>query len=224
MRAVGIAVGAALAVANLAGPSTDSLAALKQATTVRINTRTSTLNALQTAVNGAAHLSPGNKSRLTALLSADLSGLAALKTKVNGETTVAAVRADATTMVTGYRVYLLVVAQVRLTIAADVAGAASLQLRQVHDKLAAAVAAAKQAGKDTGKDTGKADADLADMLTQLDAATVTGIGALLDTQPGPDAQSIQSAVKPVRDSAHSARTALRQAVADAKEVRSILRT
>lgn len=220
MRAVGIAVGAALAVANLAGPSTDSLAALKQATTVRINTRTSTLNALQTAVNGAAHLSPGNKSRLTALLSADLSGLAALKTKVNGETTVAAVRADATTMVTGYRVYLLVVAQVRLTIAADVAGAASLQLRQVHDKLAAAVAAAKQAGKDTGK----ADADLADMLTQLDAATVTGIGALLDTQPGPDAQSIQSAVKPVRDSAHSARTALRQAVADAKEVRSILRT
>jgi hypothetical protein len=219
VKAAVLAVTTSLIFAGAANPAADTgLAALKQTTVGRIDARTATLNTLQAAVNGAQRLAPAHKAQLTSIVSADLSGLAALKTKVSGETTAAAVRADATSMVTGYRVYLLVVPQVRLTVAADLAGAAGLQLRQVHDTLAAAVAAAKRSGKDVSK----AEADLADMLTQIDAATVTGVGALLDTRPSADAGAMQAVVQPVRDSAHAARTSLRKAVADAKDARSVL--
>jgi hypothetical protein len=201
-------------------PLPATLDAAKRVVTARIDGRLAALRAYSTAVNAAANLTAGHKSTLTDLIAADQSGLAALRTKVAGETTLAAVKADDQRMVVDYRIYLLVGPKVRLTIGCDIEAAVSRQLRQLSDKLAAAIAAAKQAGKDTTK----AEAQLADMRKQLDTADAAINGkadALLAVQPGPDGDAIRAQVNPVRNAVHTARAALRKAAADAKAIASI---
>src|SRR5207244_13562657 len=119
-----------------------------------------------TVLGAVQRLDAGHKATRSGLVQADQSGLTALRGKVAGETTLAAVKADDQSMVNDYRIYLLVGPKVRLTVAADLETAASHELRQAADKLASAIAAAKQAGKDIGN----ADADLADLRSQVDAA------------------------------------------------------
>jgi hypothetical protein len=118
-------------------------------------------------------------------------------------------------------VYLLVAPKVRLTIAADLETTAVGQLRITADRLAAAIAAAKAAGKDTTQ----AEADLADLRAQTDAANTAVTGQadrLLAIAPGPDGSAIQNQVKPVRDAVRTGRTDLRKALADAKAIRGLL--
>ena len=100
------------------------------------------------------------------MLSSDVSGLTALKTKVAGETTEAAVRADGKSMVDDYRVYILVAPKVHLTHALDVEGAALARLVKVHDALADRLA------KDPAADTAANKALLADMTAQIQAAAL----------------------------------------------------
>jgi hypothetical protein len=124
-------------------------------------------------------------------------------------------------MVNDYRIYILVAPKVRLTIALDVEGAAVQRLHQTADTLAAAIAKAKQAGKDTTK----AEADLADLRGQTDAAGTAIAGkadTLLAIKPGPDAQAIHNQVSPAREAVKTARGDLCKAVADAKAVRTDL--
>lgn len=197
------------------------LDAAKQVVTARIDGRLATLHALNTAVSAAQHLTSAHKGTLTGLIQSDESGLTALKTKVSGETTLAGVRADDQSMVNDYRVYLLVAPKVRLTIAADLETTAVTRLRTTADKLTAAIAAAKAAGKDTTQ----AEADLADLKAQTDAASTAVTGqadAVLAIQPGPDGTAIQNQVKPVRDAVRTGRTDLRKALADAKAIRGLL--
>src|SRR2546430_1877315 len=165
--AVGLALTAGPAAADPSAPAAaGGLAAAKKVVPARIDGRLAALRAFDVAIGAAKRLSSGHRSTLTGLVASDRSGLAALRTKVAGETTAAAVKADDQSMVNDYRIYLLVEPKVRLTIAADLETAAVAELRETADKLAAAIAAAKQ----NGKDTTKAEADLADMRSQTDAA------------------------------------------------------
>jgi len=197
------------------------LEAAKKLATARIDGRLATLRALGTVVKAAQHLTAPHKATLTGLISTDQAGLTALKPKVDGETTLSGVRTDEQSMVNDYRVYLLVGPKVRLTIALDLESTAVQRLRQVADNLAAAIATAKQAGKDTTR----AEAALADLRTQTDAANAAVTGeaeSLLAIQPGPDANAIRGQVSPVRDAVRTARTDLRKALADAKAARAAL--
>jgi hypothetical protein len=218
----GLVLATAPAFADPSAPAVPvRLDAAKHLVTARIDGRLATLRALRTAVNAAGHLTAPHKSTLTSLIASDEAGLTTLRTKVNGETTVAAVRADDQSMVNDYRIYILVAPKVRLTIAADVEGAVVQRLRQVADTLATAISNAKQAGKNTSQ----AEADLADLRSQTDAASTAIAGkadALLAIQPGPDATAILNQVAPVRDAVRTARTDLRKAVADAKAARAAL--
>jgi hypothetical protein len=190
--------------------------------TAQLDGRLAALRTMSSALDSARKLTPAHKSALSGLVAADTSALTALRTKVAGETSVAAVRADATSMVQDYRVYLLLAPQVRLTAALDVIDASVATLRQVHDKLATVVAAAKAAGGDLTA----AEAKLADLAVRLDAVTVTTAGRagdLLAVTPSADAATVTGAVNPIRDAVQSARTDLRAAAADAKAVRTALR-
>jgi len=143
------------------------------------------------------------------------------KKKNAAETTVAAVKADAQSMVDDYRVYLLIEPQAHLTIAMDIETTAAGTLRQVADKLAAAIDAAKAAGKDVTK----AEAGLADLRTQVGAAEAAIDGkadTLLALKPGPDGNAIRAQVGPIREAVRAARTALRKAAADAKAIKAAL--
>jgi hypothetical protein len=196
------------------------LKAAQALTTARIDGRLETLHALSLVVNDGKDLTSADRSTLTGLINGDVSGLTALRGKVAGETTVSAVRADAQAMVDDYRVYLLVAPKVHLTNVFDIEAALVPTLQKVHDALAARVAGAPGGG------TAAEKSELADMQTQIQNAQQAQAGkvaTLLAIQPGPNADAIRGALKPLVDDGKNARKDLAQARTDAKEVAAALK-
>ena len=203
--------------------ATDDLPALKAALTARIDLRLAALAKDSAAITAAKHLTDGDKSSLTSLISADTAAMNSLKTKIAGETTAAALKTDATSMVDDYRIFILVGPKVRLTIAGDAEQAAIAKLLTVHDKLADLVAKAKVSGKDTAA----AEQDLAAMAAAIDKAKtdISGqVAAVLAIQPGPDGSGIKAKVAGVRQAIGNTRADLKTAVADAKKVTAFLKS
>jgi hypothetical protein len=199
---------------------TAGLDAAKALATSRIDGRLETLHALQLAVNDDSRLTASDRSALSTLISGDISGLTSLRGKVGGESTVSAVRADETTMVDQYRVYLLVVPKVHLTNAFDIESAVDSTLQKVHDELAARLA------EEPGGGTATEKLQLADLQTQLQNAQQAESGkvsTLLAIQPGPDANAIHSALSPLTTAAKNARADLRKARDDAKALHDELK-
>ncbi|MEY9859838.1 hypothetical protein ABH935_005472 [Catenulispora sp. GAS73] len=222
-----IAVGAVALPANAATTTSsgaaDTPAALTKAkTTVTdgITDRLTTLGKLQTALAAYKDVPDATRTTLSQVLSSDVSGLTALKTKVAGETTVAAVRADGKAMVDDYRVYVLVAPKVHLTHVLDVETTALARLVKVHDALADRLA------KDPAADTAANKDLLADMTTVIQAADARIDGkaaALLALTPGPDGKALTASVKDVSGAAKDARDDIKKAVTDAKTVRAALK-
>jgi hypothetical protein len=218
---VAVAAGS-LAIASPALAADKGVDAVKAAITNRINLRLTALQRDTTVIGAARNLSADHRTTLQDLVNQDTSGLTALKTKVAGETTLDALKADATSMVDDYRIFILVGPKVRLTSAGDTELAATARLRGVHDKLADLVAKAKAGGTDTTA----AEQELADMSAALDKAgtdTSGQVNTLLAISPGPDGPGIQAKVAAVRSALESGRGDLKQAESDAKQVRDFLK-
>jgi hypothetical protein len=218
----GVAIGG-LTIAGLPAQAADpTLPVLKADVTRRIDLRLAALAKDTVAINAAKHLTAADKSALTTLDSQDTAAMNTLKTKVAGETTVEALKADAVSMVNDYRVFILVGPKVRLSIAGDAEQTAVTRLQAAHDKLAGLVAKAKAGGKDTTA----AEQDLADMATAISKASadINGqVAAVQAIQPGPDAAGIKAKVSAVRTALGAGRTDLKSAVADGKKVTAFLK-
>jgi hypothetical protein len=189
----------------------------------RIDLRLAALRRYGAAVNYARHLTDAHEATLDALIAEDAAGLIALRRKVAGETTLAALRADAASMVNDYRIFILVRPKVRLTIAGDAEQAVIRRLTAAHSTLTDLVARAKAAGKDTAG----AEQDLADMQAALDRAerAIAGqVETLLAIEPGPDGDAIKAKVAAVRRALGTGRAHLRTALAEAHAVRRFLRS
>jgi hypothetical protein len=178
-----VAVGAtvALAAPAHAAPTLDSA---KQAVSVRIDKRLDAIKQYETTLGSAGQVTAAHKSTLTKLLGDQRDGLTALKTKLQGETTAAGVKADAQSMVYDYRVFILTGPKVRLTAAIDTELAAITKMRA-----------------EPGADAAKLDA----IQKSLDGKA----DALLGVEPGPDGDAIKAAVTPVRQAAKTAHTDLK---------------
>jgi hypothetical protein len=164
-----------------AAPSKDPSKDLtQQGITAKIDKRLAALQQYDATLGRAAKLTADHKTALTKLVADQRAGLTALKTKVQGDTTPAALAADAKAMVDDYRVFLLTGPKVRLTAAIDTEIAV----------------AEKAAGKRPG-----ADAIKQSLTGQADK--------LLAIKPGPDKDAIKAAVDPVRAAAKKARTDLK---------------
>jgi hypothetical protein len=218
--AVGAAALPAHAATTASAADAAGLTKAKAAVTDGITDRLTTLGKLQTALAAYKDVPDAARADLSAILSADVTGLTALKAKVAGETTVAAVRDDGKAMVDEYRVYLLVAPKVHLTHALDAENAALARLVKVHDALADRLAKDPKADTQANKDL------LADMAAAIKAGDSRIDGkdaALLALKPGPDGKSLTEAVKDVSGAAKDAREDLKKAVADAKKVRDALK-
>jgi len=222
-----VALAATLAVAvfgaALPAQAADDDAALARRVkqvTARIDLRLKALDKGDALLDRKKHVTDAHRSTLSALIDADRTGLTALREKVAGETTVDGVKADATSMINDYRIFILVAPKLRLTAAGDREAAAIERLRKVHDKLAALVAKAKAAGRATGP----AEAALTVMQNSINKASngLTGqVDALLALQPGPDGDAIRASVAKIRKTLGDVRSDLRTAVAAAKKVRDL---
>lgn len=108
--------------ASAAGPKALDGAKLdgaKKVVAARIDLRLAALKTFGTVLSNAKQVRPAHRATLESLLKEQTTDLTALKGKVSGETTGAAVRADAKAMVDDFRVFILTGPKVRLTAAID---------------------------------------------------------------------------------------------------------
>ena len=195
------------------------LAAQQKLATSRIEGRLNTLHALSLAVGDSKYLTSGEQGTLSKQISSDASGLTALKAKVADATTVQEVRADEVAMVDDFRVYLLMVPQVRLTeaLAAETDAASTLQK--------AYVALSDLLGKQTAGGGSAQKSELAGLRSQVIAAQAAigdEIAVVLAIQPGPNAGAIHSALAPAASAVKTAHADLLTARGDAQALRASL--
>jgi hypothetical protein len=107
------------AVTPTSAPHTDNLATLKARCNVAVQRRLGTLSADAAFVKDSTALTSGDRSTLEAQISADQSGLTALDSTIQNDTTFKQAWADCQTIVTGYRVYVLEDPKMHEVIAAD---------------------------------------------------------------------------------------------------------
>lgn len=133
-----------------------------------IDRRVQALTTLETRIGTLKHLSDADKAILKNSVDAQISAMNALKTKIDDDADLAVLKIDIQSIAKAYRIYMLVIPQTQIIIAADTMVDVVAQLTTVDAKLQARIAAAKSAGNDTSK----ADAALADLGAKLaDGAT-----------------------------------------------------
>ena len=192
-----------------------SVASLRALGDCEIDRRLDTITKLQSRVTDAAALAAGDRAALLSQLTADTSGLTALRAVIDGETNIDALRADLKKIATDFRIYLLQVPKVAGVIAADNELAAVGRLGTRSTKLQARVDTDKAAGKDvTGA---QSDLDAMNAKVAQVSSLVAGVpAALLPLTP---AEYNAGTAKPVllssRTSLQSGRGLLAGARADA---------
>jgi len=201
-----------------AGAQQVRLEAAKRVATGAITRRVLALRERITAAKSIVRLSDEDRTALTTQLQSQIDGLTTLNSKIQGDGDEATVRADAQSIVTDYRVYLLTIPKARGVVVADIELTAADRLTRVADRLAAAI--------DQGKgDTGKAAADLAALRAKIAAVTaaVSPLPAqLLALQPAaypnnhPVLEQVHQALRTNRAALADAATLARQVLADLK--------
>jgi hypothetical protein len=165
----------AVALSRTSGMTAARMTYLKARGHLAIQRRLDEIDRLTALVNGATHLTSSNRSTLLSKLSSDSSGLQSLDTKIQGDTDGTTLHNDLQSIVTAYRIYVLVAPQVHLVVASDRVAAFVTLGNSIANKIQAKIDAAKAAGKDVKK----AQDALDEMKKQLaDAASaVAGVAA-----------------------------------------------
>ena len=213
--------GARACSAQRAAAKDNSVAHLQALGDCEINRRLVTITTLQDHVSNPNGLTDGDRSALQGLLAAGTTGLTALKSKIDGETDVTTLRADIGTIVTDYRIYLLMVPMTAEVISADSEAAAVGRLTTVAGKLQDRIDAASG-------DVSQAQADLDNMtasLGQVSTSTLSDMTqALLALTPaGYNAGTAGPVLKADHTTLQGFRTSLNAARADAVACRAALR-
>jgi hypothetical protein len=213
--------GARVCAAQRTAAKDNSVAHLQALGDCEINRRLVTITTLQDHVSNPNGLTDGDRSALQGLLAADTTGLTALKSKIDGETDVTTLRADIGTIVTDYRIYLLMVPMTAEVISADSEAAAVGRLTTVAGKLQDRIDAASG-------DVSQAQADLDNMaasLGQVSTSTLSDMTqALLALTPaGYNAGTAGPVLKADHTTLQAFRTSLNAARADAVACRAVLR-
>ena len=170
--------GAAACSAQRTAAKDNSPAHLQALGDCEIYRRLVTITTLQNHVSNPNGLTDGDRTALQSLLAADTTGLTALKSKIDGETDVTALRTDIGTIVTGYRIYLLMVPMTAEVIAADNETAAVGRLTTVAANLQVRITTELNAGKDVTQAQADHDAMTAS-LGQVSTSTLAGISSQL---------------------------------------------
>ena len=203
-------------VAETATAKDNGVGNLRKVGDCEIDRRLDTITKLQSRVADAAGLTAGDRDALRSQLTADTSGLTALRAAIDGETDVNVLKADLRKIATDFRIYLLMAPKVADVIAADTELAAVARLDTQASRLQARIDAKKAAGKDV---TG-AQADLDAMTAKVAQVSPLVAGIPAAVLPLTPAQYNAGTAKPIlvssRTSIRSARGLLVGARADAR--------
>lgn len=138
-----------------------------------IDARITALNDLSTRIGQLKNVSDSEKSTISATVATNVSGLTALKTKIDGETDVTTLESDEKTITGSFRIYALIIPQGRILASADRAVTIGALLSTVETKLQTRLNDAQTSGKDVS-----ASATLiADMSAKITAANTEASAA-----------------------------------------------
>jgi hypothetical protein len=219
----GLALGAGLLVGT-APPSGAAVTidpAARVAAEAAITVRLGDLKARVTLVQGTSWLSATDRSALLSELNSEISGLDALATTIQAETSVAAFRTEAAGILSQFRVYALVVPQVHLVRATDEVTTVILpDLQAAQTLLGQQIQLAGQQHKDTSA-TAALMSDLATQVTNLQAVT-NGLSAKLLALTPAAWNTDHSVLIPLRQQLGSGRVDAGHALSDIKAVEAIV--
>jgi hypothetical protein len=192
------------------------MANLKTRADLEISRRITSLQSLSAAVDAHKRLTSAQKAPLTAGISAEVTNLTTLRTKIDGDTDLTTLRPDVQMIVQSYRVYALYLPQVRLLEASDALTTADGQMSQLALKLQARIQTVQTAGNDvSAMNVSLSDlhAKLQDATTQYTAVQATVLPLTPSGYPGNKTQliSARAMIKTATTDMHSAR-------ADAKSI------
>jgi hypothetical protein len=131
-----------------------------------IDRRLNNLNVVLPKITAATHLTASDQTTLTNEVNTEITGLTALKTQLDGETTVTAAVSDVTAMVSEYRVYALVLPKVELVKTADDQQITEAKLITLSEKLQIRL----DTERSDNQNASTLLADLTDMTTKTTAA------------------------------------------------------
>jgi hypothetical protein len=148
------------------------LEALRRRCLGAVDSRLTHLRRLQSRVAGAENLTDSHEAALSSTVSASAAGLTTLRATIEADTDLATLEQHCRDVVTGFRVYVLVSAQVHLVIAADNIVARAGRLEQTAESIAQAIAEAQAAGVDTAR----AEELLAEMREEIASGSAAAAG------------------------------------------------
>jgi hypothetical protein len=138
-----------------------------------LDRRLAALESINTRVQAMQKVTDTFKQNLATTVQTQIAAFGALKTKIDADTDGATLKADVQSITESYRVYALVLPQIRIAAAADRAVTISAMMQTLGTKLAARIQAAGNAGADvTVLNTTLNDlaAKISDASTQAQAA------------------------------------------------------
>jgi len=189
------------------------LQVLKTHGDAEITRRLTSLNAAVTAVGKTTKLTASDKTTLTSQLQAEISGLTALKTKLDAETTLDGARADVQSIFDDYRVFALMLPKVRLIVVDD----NFLAVGDAFNTLALNLGSKINTAKAAGKDVTSVQATLTDMEAKLGDAHTKYFGLadkIINLSPS-DYNANHALLGTDRDALTAARADFKSARADA---------
>jgi chromosome segregation ATPase len=161
-------------------------------------------------------INAADKATLTGQVNDEVSSLTALEAKLNADTTAAAARTDVQSIVSDYRVYVLMLPKVRMVASDDRFSVVAEKLTSLHDKLQARVNSLNLSSATAGQVSTK----LTDMKAKLDDAKAKFGGLseqLLVLRPS-DYNSNHAVLETFRAAMATAQSDLKAARDDAKSV------
>lgn len=138
-----------------------------------IQRRITMLTDLNTRVQEMNRLSVDQKAGVATSISTEISDLTTLRGRIDSDTDITTLKTDIKSIATSYRVFLLVIPQGRIQVAADKITAAATTLTALAGKLQTRIVTAQAAGTDTTT----LSASLSDMNATLSDANVQASAA-----------------------------------------------
>lgn len=192
-----------------------ALSQIKERAAVAVDLRLDAISEMETAVGDSNVVTEEHRSVLLDMLASTAAGLTSLGETIAADTEISEALAHSAKIVTDYRVFVLLLPQVRLVLASDGVERAAAVLGDA----AATLEAASTAAREQGRDTTEADAAIARLRENLEAAKalVEGLASevlALDPSGWPDNEAARDQA---RDDVRDAASALREARGAAHE-------
>lgn len=144
---------------KLAQTQSGRLEKLRTRTTMEIDRRLKSLFGLTERINNIKRLTAEQKSSLTSSIQEQIASLTSLKTKIQADSDLETLKADAKSIIDSYRIYLLYLPKIHILTVADVELNYADKLTELSGKLETRLQEEKTAGKDISQ--------LESLLTQI---------------------------------------------------------